>query len=285
MPVQFPRMGVSRMPLFTGLSIWMGTVGAHSTGGYAVLTELTHPANNPASAVSTHSANDPALVEPGNRLWGDYSQKPAGYYGHARTEIAPFLPARAGRVLDVGCGRGATLAWLKHAGRCEHTTGIEYFSHAAEAARSVVDRVEAGDAERLLDVVAREGQFDAVLCLDVLEHLIDPWAFVKRIPALLAPGGVLIVSVPNVRHWRVSADLLFRGRWRYADAGVLDRTHLRFFTREGAQTLVAEPRLKLVACEASRPPRASAGGLANLATLGLLKDLFAVQFLLAAHKA
>ena len=229
--------------------------------------------------------NDPTAAEPNHPLWGDYADKPAGYYGHARTEIAALLPARVDRVLEVGCGRGATLAWLKHTGRCEHTTGIELFSHAAEAARAVVDRVETGDAGKLLDVVGREGGFDAVLCLDVLEHLHDPWAFVERIPPLLNPGGVLIVSVPNVRHWRVSADLLFRGRWRYTDAGVLDRTHLRFFTREGARELVAEPRLKLVACEASRPPRASVGGLANLATLGLLKDLFAVQFLLAAHKA
>ncbi len=229
--------------------------------------------------------NDPIAAEPGHPLWGDYAGKPAGYYGHARTEIAALLPARAGRVLEVGCGRGATLAWLKHKGLCEHTTGIELFAQAAEAARAVVDLVEVGDAENLLDVVGREGRFDAVLCLDVLEHLHDPWAFVARIPPLLNPGGVLIVSVPNVRHWRVSADLLFRGRWRYADAGVLDRTHLRFFTREGAQELVNEPRLKLAACTASRPPRASVGGLANLATLGLLKDLFAVQFLLAAHKA
>ena len=229
--------------------------------------------------------NEPIAAEPGHPAWGDYADKPAGYYGHARTEIAALLPARAGRVLEVGCGRGATLAWLKHTGRCEHTTGIELFPDAAQAAHAVVDRVEAGDAETLLDVVGREGLFDAVLCLDVLEHLRDPWSFVERIAPLLNPGGVLIVSVPNVRHWRVSADLLFRGRWRYAEAGVLDRTHLRFFTREGARELVAAPRLRLVACEASRPPRASVGGLANLATLGLLNDLFAVQFLLAAHKA
>jgi 2-polyprenyl-3-methyl-5-hydroxy-6-metoxy-1,4-benzoquinol methylase len=268
MPVPTPRTGVSRMPLFTSLSICAGTVRVDSRGD-AVQTLI----------------NDPAVAEPDHPLRAAYSDKPLGYYGHARTEIAPLMPARAGRVLEVGCGRGATLAWLTHTGRCTHTTGIELFAQAADAARAVVDRVEAGDAEKLLGVVAQEGKFDAVLCLDVLEHLHDPWAFVRRIPPLLNPGGVLIVSVPNVRHWRVSADLLFRGRWRYADAGVLDRTHLRFFTRESARELVAEPRLKLVACEASRPPRASVGGLANLATLGLLKDLFAVQFLLAAHKA
>lgn len=255
------------MPLFTSLSTGAGTVQFDS----------------PGDAVQTLS-KEPAAAAPEHALWADYSEKPAGYYGHARTEIAALLPARADRVLEVGCGRGATLAWLKQTGRCKHTTGIELFSHAAEAARAVVDRVEAGDADKLLGVVAREGAFDVVLCLDVLEHLQDPWAFVERIPPLLAEGGVLIVSLPNVRHWRVSADLLFRGRWRYADAGVLDRTHLRFFTRESARELVAEPRLKLRACEASRPPRASVGGLANLATLGLMQDLFAVQFLLAAHK-
>jgi 2-polyprenyl-3-methyl-5-hydroxy-6-metoxy-1,4-benzoquinol methylase len=228
--------------------------------------------------VSTHAENVHALQ-------GDYSDKPAGYYGHARTEIAPLWPARAGRVLEVGCGRGATLAWLKATARCEHTTGIELFAEAAEAARAVVDRVESGDAEVLLDVVAREGAFDVVLCLDVLEHLRDPWAFVARLGPLLAPGGFVIASLPNVRHWRVSAGLLVAGRWRYADAGVLDRTHLRFFTRESARGLLNVAPLKLVACQASRPPLASIGGVANLATLGLLGDLFAVQFLLVARKA
>ncbi len=234
--------------------------------------------------MQSRSANT-VPVAPDHPLQGAYANKPADYYGHARTEIAELLPTRAGRVLEVGCGRGATLAWLKRTGRCEHTTGIELFDDAAEAARVVVDRVEAGNAESLLAVVARAGRFDVVLCLDVLEHLVDPWAFVARICDVLAPGGVLIVSVPNVRHWRVSAALLFGGRWRYADAGVLDRTHLRFFTRESARELVAQPSLKLVACEASRPPMGSMGGFANAATLGLLRDLFAVQFLVAAHRA
>ncbi len=211
------------------------------------------------------------------------SAQPADYYSHARTEIDALVPAMVGRVLEVGCGRGQTLAWLRANRVCGGIVGIEIDAAAAADARRHADHIECGDADAALEHIAARGPFDLVLCLDVLEHLVDPWRFVRRLGPLLAPGATIVVSVPNVRHYKVSLALLFMGRWRYESAGVLDRTHLRFFTREGARGLLDAPGLVELECRGSRPPAGSPSWFANLASAGVLKDLFSVQFLLAAQ--
>lgn len=98
-------------------------------------------------------------------------------------------------------------------------------------------------------LAANEGPFDTILCLDVLEHLVDPWAAVSRCRDLLAQGGILIVSVPNLRHWRVTVPLLFFGKFNLRDSGIMDRTHLRWFVRDTAIELVSQEGLKLEICE------------------------------------
>lgn len=75
-------------------------------------------------------------------------------------------------------------------------------------------------------------QFDCILFNDVLEHLVDPWEAVREAARFLSPGGCVVASMPNMRHWPVLKELVFRGRWDYTDMGVLDRTHLRWFTRD-----------------------------------------------------
>jgi SAM-dependent methyltransferase len=82
------------------------------------------------------------------------------------------------------------------------------------------------------------GNFDLIIALDVLEHLIDPWSIVRRLHGILNPGGVIIASIPNVGHYSVAVPLVLRGQWNYADEGLLDRTHLRFFTRRTAVDLL-----------------------------------------------
>jgi 2-polyprenyl-3-methyl-5-hydroxy-6-metoxy-1,4-benzoquinol methylase len=220
---------------------------------------------------------------PIDRPWARATDLPPDYHGHARVEIGPLCPPQSMRVLEVGCGNGATLDWLRRNDRCGRTVGIEIDPLAADDARHRVDRVLCGDAVQLLDEAADEAPFDLLLCLDVLEHLVDPWHFVARLSRLLTPDGVLIASLPNVRHWRVVADLAVRGRWRYRSSGVLDRTHLRFFTRESAIELFDGSGLRVRRCIASRPPRGSAGWWGRQLTLGAAADLFAVQFLLSAQ--
>lgn len=153
----------------------------------------------------------------------------AGYYSYPRPELVELMlaecPAR-GRVLDVGCAAGVFGAALLEAGFSE-VVGVEPVSQVADVARGRLTKVitAAFPDPR----VCNEAPFDHVIFADSLEHMADPWAALGEARGLLAPGGQLILSVPNVSHYKVIVQLL-GGKWTYEDLGLLDRTHLRFFT-------------------------------------------------------
>ena len=214
----------------------------------------------------------------------NYEAKSSAYFAHARKEIAPLLPPRWGRVLEVGCGSGATLAWLRASGRAEYSVGVEISSAAAESARSLVDEIYCLDFEKSGSSFAQP-KFDVILCLDVLEHMVDPWRVVDQLVTdQLAPGGTLVMSLPNVRHYSVVLPLLLQGRWDYETAGLLDRTHLRFFTRRTALAMVSHPLLKGPRCLSAGFDWPSLKASVNFVTAGLFRDLLTYQYLLSAHK-
>jgi 2-polyprenyl-3-methyl-5-hydroxy-6-metoxy-1,4-benzoquinol methylase len=157
------------------------------------------------------------------------------YFRHVRRDIDRLLPPSANRILDVGAGVGATSAWLKS--RYPGCTTIALEGNPAirdELARNVDEAVILDLNGQLPDV----GTPDLVLCLDVLEHLIQPVDVLKRVTSTMPDGGTVIVSVPNVAHASVSLPLLLRARFEYQDAGILDRTHLRFFDRASVVALM-----------------------------------------------
>src|SRR4030067_687595 len=108
--------------------------------------------------------------------------------------------------------------------------GIEADSNAAEKAKSKTDKVLHGDVNVLIDDLP-DDYFDCIVSNDVLEHLVDPYEVLTRLKGKLSGKGVIVASIPNVRHISVLKDLILKKQWRYADDGILDRTHLRFFTR------------------------------------------------------
>lgn len=168
------------------------------------------------------------------------------YFAGARTEIVPFLPPSPGRLLELGCAAGGTVAHLKTLYPGLWAAGVELHAQSAETARAHLDTVWQGTVEDTpWDSLVAPASLDAVLCLDILEHLVDPWTAVKRLTPLLAPGGRLIISIPNVRNLKFLRKILINGDFRYRDAGILDRTHLRFFTRETASELATCGGLEL----------------------------------------
>ena len=164
-----------------------------------------------------------------------YLEKDSDYFGWGRPEMLPFIPEGITSLLDVGCASGAFGAMLK-AHRSIRVTGIEPHQESALAARARLDHVVHGGAEAAAQELAGQ-HFDCITFNDVLEHLVDPWETLRQVRPLLRPGGVIVASIPNVRHLSVSRDYLFNGRWEYQAAGVLDRTHLRFFTRSSMRDL------------------------------------------------
>lgn len=151
------------------------------------------------------------------------------YPDDARAEMLPFVPRHLGRVLEVGCGRGGFGQLLKERDGDVEVWGVETSAEACAIAASRIDRIVHGMYPDGLgpDVPV----FDCIVFNDVLEHLQEPGEVLAGTRALLAPGGVVVASVPNVRDLRVTFPLVVLGKWEYTDVGLLDRTHLRFFTR------------------------------------------------------
>ena len=155
-------------------------------------------------------------------------QKDRGYYLNPREDIVGLLTRPLGAILDVGCGAGGVGPGLRAAG-ATRLVGLEMEAAAAERATAIYDRVEVGAAEELIAGLAE--RFDTILCLDVLEHTVDPGAVLRSLHEVAAPSARLAVSVPNVRHYSTFASLLLRGTFGYAESGLRDVTHLRWFTR------------------------------------------------------
>jgi len=156
------------------------------------------------------------------------------YFHWPRPDLLELVPREAKRILDVGCAAGVLGEELKRRQGCE-VVGIELDPVAAEEAKGRLDEVFQGDVEEL--ELGELGNFDAIVCGDILEHLREPGAVLGKLRDLLNPGGALIASFPNVRHMEVVQKLV-EGNWTYEPAGLLDRDHLRFYTRRSAEQLL-----------------------------------------------
>lgn len=202
--------------------------------------------------------------------------------GNARLEIAPLLPDPVKSVLEIGCGVGNTLEWLRDSIGVKRCVGVEINALAASRARDKGISTQHANVEK--EALQFEGeQFDLLLCLDVLEHLTDPWRTLKLLVAHLKPGGCLIASIPNVAHVSVLLPLILHNKWTYEDSGILDRTHLRFFTRDSAVELLELSGLKITRILPHFGRRTHRR--LNVLSGGLLERFLTLQFLISARKS
>ncbi len=156
------------------------------------------------------------------------------YYSHTRQEILDRVPRDAKRILDVGCGAGNLGAAIKQRQPAE-VHGIEIVPAEAAKASKKLDRVWICSIEKALSEIP-DRFYDCIITADVLEHLQDPWDVLRQLRGKLTIGGKFVASVPNVQHWAVVRDLI-EGKFEYQTEGILDRTHLRFFTRKSVEEL------------------------------------------------
>lgn len=171
-----------------------------------------------------------------------------GYFGNVNPDLLALIPLTARHVLELGCGMGAVARAFRERRMTIRWSGIELNSAAADVARHSIDAVLCADVELLSDSTLESflGEAPDVLVLgDVLEHLRDPWEVLRRLVHKLAPGGSVIACIPNVAHWSMF-DRMLRGNWFYEEQGLLDNTHLRFFTRESAQRMLESAGLSVV---------------------------------------
>lgn len=169
------------------------------------------------------------------------------YWEADRRDLADFLAPYGPfvRAMDIGCaaGRlGEALLARRIVSACD---GIEPDPTAASHARERYDSVIEGRLESVCKEIKWQ-QYDLLIMADVLEHLIDPWRMLTLLHANAACGARLAISVPNVRHKSVLFPLLFQGRFEYARAGIMDRTHLHFFTRSSLRQTLHDAGWKLI---------------------------------------
>ncbi|MDE3241321.1 MAG: class I SAM-dependent methyltransferase [Nitrospirota bacterium] len=206
-----------------------------------------------------------------------------GYYDHGRSDLLALFPTGAERVLEIGCGAGGMAAGMRERGAKE-LVGVEINPEAAVHAKTQFDRVIVGSVEEVIALLPN-GFFDLIVYGDVLEHLIDPWTILARHGCLLKPSGYVLLSVPNVRHWRLLYDLVIRGNWTYEDdGGTLDRTHLRFFTRSTILEMVGGAGYQVVSEHHNE--FGSAARWLDYLSFGVLREFLVWQyFILARPKA
>ena len=181
---------------------------------------LRPPRSAGSSPPSHPSAGSPDTAVPGTASPPHHKSKPLQirYFGHSRPEVVALVPTA--RVLDIGCGAGRLGEAIKQRQQA-WVSGIEFDAGAAAAARHRLDQVWQGDIERL-DLEIPAGSFDAIVCADVLEHLVEPRRLLERARRWLAPEGRLVASLPNVRHHSVVSSLL-EGNWSLRARGPAGR--------------------------------------------------------------
>jgi len=166
-------------------------------------------------------------------------------YIDARNDILKYIPKQVGKVLDVGCSIGVLGKKIKENYAAE-VTGIEMNEEMARIAKENLDRIIIGDVEQIcLSEYFSSEYFDCIILADILEHLRNPWTVLNRLTSILSEKGLVISSIPNVRHYTTILQLTFKGYWPYRDRGIHDRTHLRFFALRNIKELFDYSGLKI----------------------------------------
>ncbi|MFM1986756.1 MAG: hypothetical protein RIS18_973 [Actinomycetota bacterium] len=164
------------------------------------------------------------------------------YYSLIRPEILNKIPENTSKVLDVGCGFGNLGKKLKEMRKLEYY-GVEFSESATIYLDKICDKYWIGDLEKLnIDELP---MVDCLIAADILEHLENPWGILGKLVSKLESNGVAIISIPNVRNLNIIGKLLIKGTWEYEDSGILDRTHLRFFTRQSIISLITQSDLDI----------------------------------------
>jgi predicted TPR repeat methyltransferase len=210
---------------------------------------------------------------------------PALVYQTVNHAVLDSVPLHARSVLDIGCGGGLFGEALKASRPCT-VLGVTFSEAEAELARTRLDRVEVADLNHMGP--GSLGLHDCIVCSHVLEHLHDPQRLLRGLQACLAPGGMLVVALPNVLHWKQRLQFV-RGHFRYTEGGLMDHTHVRFFDWATAAELLQHAGYRVESRRAdgilplSRLLGTALSRHADRAAVACWPGLFGTQFLLCAR--
>jgi len=186
----------------------------------------------------------------GSRISYSYSKSEV-YYQNPRDEMLNYIPKNVKKTLEFGCGCGLFSELVKKELNAE-CWGVEIEEKYAKIAAEKLDRVIKSDAGDSITILP-DKYFDCIILNDVLEHLQDPFSLLKSIKSKVTSNGVVVLSIPNVRFWNNLRAFAWRGEWDYKDAGILDNTHLRFFTHKSLIRMFQKLGYEVLNIEGLRP--------------------------------
>jgi 2-polyprenyl-3-methyl-5-hydroxy-6-metoxy-1,4-benzoquinol methylase len=206
-----------------------------------------------------------------------YTEKPENYFSRIRNDIIELIQCNNCNILEIGCGEGNTLVELKKQGKAKFVAGIDIVDLNQS---SKLDKFILADVEND-NIDLPEEYFDIIICADVLEHLKDPWNVLRKIKKFLKPNRILLASIPNIREIKTLIDIAIKGDFKYVDAGILDKTHLRFFCKKNSIELFESTGYKIEKITFNLSPKRKF--LLKL-SLGLLEEFLVVEYLVLCKK-
>jgi 2-polyprenyl-3-methyl-5-hydroxy-6-metoxy-1,4-benzoquinol methylase len=158
-----------------------------------------------------------------------------------RNDILKHIPIKAKYILDIGCSIGTLGRQIKNKNKC-HVTGVELSNEMAKEAAKYLDKVIIGDVETSILNDINDNKFECIILADIVEHLNDPWKLIIDCHRILKKDGIIIASIPNIKHFSTIYNLIIKGYWPYRERGIHDKTHLRFFTLKNIKELFKYPQ-------------------------------------------
>lgn len=251
------------------------TPGDHT----ARMVRHAEPPATPTDATPEPAALTTAFEIASHPDANELPDKPTQYYGSDRSPFLEWLGMRPQRVLDIGCGAGRSGAWLRARG-ATRIVGVEVDPASGQAARAIYDEVHIASIESALSTI--DEPFDLILCADVLEHLVDPWSVARRLREHATPETTLAVSIPNIRNIGALRRIAFGDGFAYETEGIFDATHLRFFTRSNARTMLEGGGWRIE--RSGRSLRSLGARIASKLTRGFADEWLAYQWYFVARK-
>jgi 2-polyprenyl-3-methyl-5-hydroxy-6-metoxy-1,4-benzoquinol methylase len=216
-----------------------------------------------------------------------YDAKEAVYFTNPRIDLIKLIPRKHdNRILEIGAGGGDTLIEIKRQNLASMVVGIELMEMLHSNQKSgEIDKFIICDVERT-ELEFPEAYFDVILLGDVIEHLLDPWSFLKKTSRFLKPGGLFIASIPNIRYYTAMIRIFLKGDFGYDEQGLFDRTHFRFFCKRNMKSLFNTqsfrclkimPRDQLYQIRSKRK-------VFNRLTFGLFEEFLTLQYIIVSEK-
>ena len=201
----------------------------------------------------------------------DLDKKSTGYFESQREDMLQYIPHNTKTSLEFGCGTGGFSALVKTTFEAE-AWAVEINEEIAQEAAKKLDRVIIGDAMESLNEIT-DHYFDCIILFDILEHLYDPTSLLGALKTKLSHEGVIVASIPNIRYYSTLKQLVIHGNWDYTDQGILDRTHLRFFTRKSMVKMFNSLDYRILQMDGIHPTPSRTFKILNTLLLNSISDV------------